>query len=74
MKESTFTTPGLQLLHVYTMLTAGSKQVSIVVQKMMDSAIFLKRGVCVTHVISAMLVPPEEAPLEDEQGAQAPKE
>ena len=39
---------------------AGSKQVSIVVQNMMDSAIFLKKGAHVAHVVSAMLVPPEE--------------
>ena len=52
--------PGLQVLHAYTMLTAGSKQVLIVVQNMTDSAIFLKRDVCVVHVMSVMLVPPEE--------------
>ena len=51
------------------MLIAGSKQVSIVVQNMMDSGIFLKRGARVTHIMSAMLVPPEEAPLEEEQDA-----
>ena len=56
------------------MHTAGSKQVSIVVQNMMDSAIFLKRGAHVMHVMSATLVPPEEAPLEEEQGAQVPRE
>ena len=56
------------------MLTAGSKQVSIVVRNMTDSAIFLKRGVHVTHVVSAMLVPPEEVPLEEEQGVQVPRE
>ena len=39
--------PGLQVLHAYTMLTAGSKHVSIMVQNMTDSAIFLKKGVCV---------------------------
>ena len=54
--------PGLQVLHAYTTLSAGSKQVSIVVQNMTDSAIFLKKGVCVTHVVSAMLVPPAEVP------------
>ena len=41
-----------------------SKQVLIVVRNMMDSAIFLKRGAHVAHVASAMMVPPEEAPLE----------
>ena len=37
--------PGLQVLHAYTTLTAGSKQVSIVVRNMTDKAIFLKKGV-----------------------------
>ena len=44
--------PGLQVLHAYTMLMAGSKQVSIVVRNMTDSAIFLKKGACVVHVVS----------------------
>ena len=38
--------PGLQVLHVYTTLTAGNKQVSIVVRNMTDKAIFLKKGAC----------------------------
>ena len=42
---------GLQVLHAYTMLTAGSKQVSIVMQNMTDSAIFLKKGAHVPHVV-----------------------
>ena len=66
--------PGLQVLHAYTMLTAGSKQVLIAVPNMMDSAIFLKRGVHVVHIMSAMLVPPEEVPSEEKQDAQAPRE
>ena len=66
--------PGLQVLHVYTMLTAGSKQVLIVVQNMMDSAIFLKKGAHVAHVVSVMLVPPEEASSEQAEGVQAPRE
>ena len=36
--------PGLQVLHVYTMLTAGCKQISIVVWNMTEQAIFLKKG------------------------------
>ena len=36
--------PGLQVLHVYTTLTAGCKQISIVVQNMTEQAIFLKKG------------------------------
>ena len=58
--------PGLQVLHAYTTLTAGSKHVSIVVRNMMDSAIFLKKGVHVAHVVSAMLVPPVELPSEEQ--------
>ena len=66
--------PTLQVLHAYTMLVAGSKQVLIVVQNMTDSAISLKRGACVVDIMSAMRVPPEEAPSEEEQDAQAPRE
>ena len=36
--------PGLQVLHAYTTLMAGNKQVSIVVRNMTDKAIFLKKG------------------------------
>ena len=36
--------PGLQVLHVYTTLTAGCKQISIVVRNVTDQAIFLKKG------------------------------
>ena len=66
--------PGLQVLHAYTTLTAGSKQVSIVVWNMTDNAIFLKKGVQVAHIVSAMLAPPEEAPSEQDEDAQALKE
>ena len=66
--------PGLQVLHAYTLLTAGSKQVSMVVSNMMDSDIFLKRGAHVTHVMSATLVPPDEVPSKEEQDVQAPRE
>ena len=68
--ESTPTSPGLQVLHAYTMLMAGSKHVLIVVQNMTDSAIFLKKGVHVVHVVSAMLVPPAEVPSEQVKGMQ----
>ena len=60
--------------HLHTTLSAGSKQVSIVVQNMMDSAIFLKKGVSVVYVISVTLVPPVEVPLEQVEGTQAPRE
>ena len=41
---------------------------------MTDSAIFLKKGVHVAHVVSAMLVPPLEVPSEQVEGMQAPRE
>ena len=56
------------------MLMVSSKQVSIAVQNMMDSAIFLKKGAHVAHVISAMLVPPKEVPPEEAEDTQAPRE
>ena len=67
---------GLQVLHTYTMLTPGSKHVLILVQNMTDSAIFLKKGVHIAHVVSAMLVPPAEVPseLEPVKGAEVPQE
>ena len=66
--------PVLQVLYVYTTLTAGCKQILIVVQNMTDQAIFLKRGAGVVHVVSAMLAPPEEVPSKQEEDTQAPKE
>ena len=66
--------PGLQVLHAYMTLTAGNKQVSIVVRNMTDKAIFVKKGAHVAHIESAMLAPPEEAPSEHHEDVQAPKE
>ena len=66
--------PGLQVLHVYTTLTVRSKQVLIVVWNMTEKAIFLKKGMQVAHVVSAMLALLEEAPTEQAEGMQAPKE
>ena len=66
--------PGLQVLHTYMTLTAGCKQISIVVRNMTDQAIFLKKGARVAHVVSAMLAPPEETPSKQEEDTQAPKE
>ena len=67
--------PGLQVLYTYTTLTAGSKHVSIVVQNMTDSAIFLKKGVCLVHVVLATLVLPAEVPSEEPiKGVEAPQE
>ena len=66
--------PGIQVLHVYTTLTAGSKQISIVVRNVTDQAIFLKKGARVAHIVSVDLVPHEDAPSEQEADAQVPKE
>ena len=66
--------PGLQVLHAYTTLTAGCKQISIVVQNMTDKAIFLRKGVRVVHIVSAMLAPREETPPEQDEDTQTPKE
>ena len=52
---------------MYTTLTACNKQVSIVVQNMTDKAIFLKKGVRVAHIVSAMLAALEEAPSEQDE-------
>ena len=66
--------PGLQVLHVYTTLTVGCKQIAIVVQNVTEQAIFLKKGVQVAHVVLAMLAPLEEAPPRQEEEGQVPKE
>ena len=41
---------------------------------MTDSAIFLKKGVCIVHIVSAMLVPPVEVPSEQVEGVEMPQE
>ena len=41
---------------------------------MTEQAIFLKKGVRVAHVESAMLAPPEEAPSRQEEDVQVLKE
>ena len=51
---------GLHVLHAYTRLKNGSGRVSLVVRNVSDSQIFLKKGVLVARVVSAMLVPPVE--------------
>ena len=60
--------PGLQVLHTYTTMTAGCKQISIVVWNITDQAIFLKKGVRVAHVVSAMLAPPRRNALKAGRG------
>ena len=51
---------GLHVLHTYAHLKNGSGRVSLVVRNVSDSQIFLKKGVPVAWVVSAMLVPPAE--------------
>ena len=51
---------GLHTLHAYTRLKNGSGRVSLVVRNVSDSQIFLKKGVPVVGVVSAMLVSPEQ--------------
>ena len=51
---------GLYVLHAYTHLKNGSGRVSLVVRNVSDSQIFLKKGMPVARVVSAMLVPPVE--------------
>ena len=51
---------GLHVLHAYTHLKNGSRRVSLVVRNVSDSQIFLKKGVPVARVVSAMLVLPAE--------------
>ena len=65
--------PGLHVLHTYTTMAAGCKQISIVVRNMTDQAIFLKKGTRVAHVVSATIATPEGTPTQGE-GAHAPKE
>ena len=48
------------VLHAYTRLRNGSGRVSLVVRNVSDSQVFLKKGVLVARVVSAMLVPPME--------------
>ena len=52
--------PGLHVLHVYMRLKKGSSKVSLVVRNILDSHIFLKKGVPVAWVVSASLVLPAE--------------
>ena len=51
--------PGLHV-HTYMRFKMGSNKVSVVVQNMSDSPIYLKKGMQIAHVMSAMPVPPAE--------------
>ena len=51
---------GLHILHMYTWLKMSSSKVFVVVRNMSDSPIFLKKGVRVAHLVSALPVPAVE--------------
>ena len=51
---------GLHVLHAYTHLKNSSRRVSLVVRNVSDSQIFLKKGMPVVQVVSALLVLPVE--------------
>ena len=51
---------GFHVLHGYTRLKMSSSKVSVVVRNMLESAIFLKKGMQVARVVSASPVPPVE--------------
>ena len=59
LKDSRPLSPGLHVLHAYTHLNSSGK-ISLVVRNMSDSHIFLKKGVLVARVMSALPVPPTE--------------
>ena len=52
--------PGLHILHMYTWLKMSGNEVSVVVRNMSDSPIYLKKGVQVACIVSALQVPPAE--------------
>ena len=52
--------PGLHVLYAYTQLKISSSKVSVIVGNMLDSPIFLKKGVWMACVVLALLVPPVE--------------
>ena len=48
--------PCLHVLHVYTRLKMGSNKVSVIMHNMSDSPLFLKKGVQLAHIVSALPV------------------
>ena len=67
--------PGLQVLHAYTKLNAGSKQVLIMVWNMTENTIFLKKGTaCGASCLCNVATPRGSAPSEEAEGVQALKE
>ena len=51
---------GLHVLHTLTRCKMGSSKVSVVVCNMLDSPIYLKKGMRITHVESMLPIPPAE--------------
>ena len=52
--------PGLHILHMFMWLRMGSNKVSVVVRNMSDSPIYLKKGVQIARIVSAIPVLPME--------------
>ena len=55
--------PGLQVPYVFTVRKQGSGKVPIVIQNVSESPIYLKKGIQVTHLVSAMPIPPSTPAL-----------
>ena len=49
---------GLSVVNTYTEVISGSKQVAVVVKNLMAAPITIAKGVKVTQVIAAKMVPP----------------
>ena len=58
--------PGLHVLHAYTRPKTSSSKVPVMVRNMSDCPIFLKKGIQVAWLVSALLVPPAELSLKME--------
>ena len=62
--------PGLQVLYVFTVWKQGSSKVSVVVQNVSESPIYLKKGIQVAHLVPTTPVLPS-APALVLEGAMA---
>ena len=50
--------PSLSVLNMYTKVISGSKQVMVVVKKLTAISITIAKGIKVTQVVAASVVPP----------------
>ena len=66
LRAETIQPAGLHVLHVYTWLKKSSSKVSVIVRNMSESSIFLKKGIQVARVASALPVELAELSLEME--------